>query len=159
MVGRGRSFVTLGFVDALAWPTFALVALLLALRFLSRRFPTLESSSQEPPPRVPAPRDQQKIAQSLDDAEWLASIEAEPPPDPVVHLTQAVHVAPSTFRESAQQVRESFRIGRVVILDIAATEESTAVRLVDFCGAMVLASRGTLHRLSSTVLLLTPRIA
>ncbi|WP_410659611.1 cell division protein SepF [Amycolatopsis sp. lyj-112] len=151
--------MTLEFIKTLIWPTFAAVALLLVLTFFSHRFPVRKPVSQGPSSRLPVPDDPERFSQSLQDAEWLASLESEPPPDPVVHLAQAVRVNPSTFRESAQQVRESFRVGRVVILDLAGTEESTAVRLVDFCSAMTLTSRGTLHRLSSTVLLLTPRIA
>lgn len=151
--------MTLEFIRILVWPTFAVVTLVLVLTFLRRWFPARTPAAQPPVSRLQVPDDPERFSQSLQDAEWLASLESEPPPDPVVHLAQAVRVNPSTFREAAQQVRESFRAGRVVILDLAGTEETIAVRLVDFCSAMTLTARGTLHRLSSTVLLLTPRIA
>lgn len=148
--------MTLDFIRALAWPTFAVLALLLILAFLGRRVPQSRTPEQPMENRLLTPADPAKLAQSLQDADWLATLEAHPAPDPVVHLQQAIQVHPSTFRESTQKIREQFRVGRVIILDLADTEEEMAVRLVDFCSAMTLASHGVLYRLSSSVLLITP---
>ncbi|HEX6359211.1 cell division protein SepF [Actinophytocola sp.] len=97
-----------------------------------------------------------RLTAALEDAEWLASLAGNPPPNPAVHLQQAARINPTNYRESARQVRESLQRGHVVLLDLAGADEDTAVRLIDFCSAITLALNGVIQQLSSTVLLLTP---
>nr|WP_281400903.1 cell division protein SepF [Amycolatopsis umgeniensis] len=71
-------------------------------------------------------------------------------------MQQAVRITPSVYRESTRQVVDNLQAGRVVILDLAASEHETAARLIDFCSAFTLATRGLMQQLTSTVIVLTP---
>ncbi|MEV0703182.1 cell division protein SepF [Saccharopolyspora sp. NPDC050389] len=153
----GEANLVLSYVEVLIWPLLVIALALIAARLIARGFPRN--------PERPALRadvawvrqdDATRVTTAHEDSDWLASLGGSPPPNPAVHLQQAVRVSPSTYRESARQVHESLQRGRVVILDLAGTDESTAARLIDFCSAITLASRGVLQQLSSTVLLITP---
>ncbi|WP_410666070.1 cell division protein SepF [Amycolatopsis sp. lyj-84] len=96
------------------------------------------------------------LAAALEDSEWLARLGGNLPPNPAVQLQQAVRLSPSAYRESTREVVENLRAGRVVILDLATSEHETAARLIDFCSAFTLATRGLMQQLTSTVLVLTP---
>ncbi|WP_417999976.1 cell division protein SepF [Kibdelosporangium phytohabitans] len=120
-----------------------MAALLLLWTFLRRRYPaTTTQEKKRTPDSWPQGRDKARLAAvSVKEAEHLASLESAQPPDPVVHLQQAVRIKPTTHRESAHQICENYRSGHVVIVDLASTDEVTAARLGDFCSGMITASR------------------
>lgn len=149
--------VVLDYVQVLIWPLLLFGVSLVAARLVSRVVPR---RAEQPPLRANvqgAFRDgATRLTAALEDSDWLAALGSSPPPNAAVHLQQAARVNPSTYRESARQIHESLRHGRVVILDLASTDEQVAARLIDFCSATMLASNGVLQQLASTVLILTP---
>jgi SepF-like predicted cell division protein (DUF552 family) len=153
----GEASLVLDYITVLIWPILVMTTVLVAARIFSRalqRRPTQATLKAD----VPWIRQDgaAKLTAAFEDSEWLATLSGSPPPNPAVHLQQAVHLSPSTYRESARQITESLQHGRVVILDLAGTSEDIALRLIDFCSATSLASRGVIQQLSSTVLLVTP---
>lgn len=153
----GEASLVLGYLDVLIWPLLVLMVSLVAARLVVRG---LSRRPGQPAFRVDVPwvarGGANRLTSALEDSEWLASLAGSPPPNPAVHLQQAVRITPTAYRESARQVRESLQRGRVVILDLAGADEDIAARLIDFCSAITLATNGVLQQLSSTVLLLTP---
>jgi hypothetical protein len=149
--------LVLDYVEVLIWPLLVLVMSLIAARLIARRLPR---RTEQRVLRADVPwvgRDgPNRLVTALEDAEWLASLVANPPPNPAVHLQQAARINPTSYRESARQVRESLQRGHVVLVDLASADEDTAARLIDFCSAITLALHGVIQQLSSTVLLLTP---
>lgn len=99
-----------------------------------------------------------KVSLSIADAEALIPSEATTSADPIVHLQQAVRISPDQYRDAVRDIGEHYGTGRVVIVDLAVVDENTAVRLVDFCSGLTLGSNGTFFQVSTTVLLLTPRV-
>ncbi|HWO64086.1 MAG TPA: cell division protein SepF [Umezawaea sp.] len=147
----------LDFVKVLIWPLLIIALSLIAAQYFPRS-PSQQVQHAELRANLPRTRvdDSTRLTAALEDAESLASLYASPPPDPAVHLQQAVSICPVSYRESARQIRESLQSGRLVILDLAGVDEELAARLVDFCSATTIASRGLLQQISSTVLLVTP---
>jgi SepF-like predicted cell division protein (DUF552 family) len=153
--------LVLAYIQALVWPVLVVVALLLGATLFVRWLPRPASTSapmQVLPGGGVGTSGAGRVAAVMADAEELASLEAGLPVDPVVHLQQAVRLTPSGYRDAARQISEHFRAGHVVIVDLATVEENVASRLVDFCSGTTLGSRGLFYQVSSTVLLLTPRI-
>ncbi|GAA2779394.1 cell division protein SepF [Crossiella cryophila] len=151
----------LEYVKVLIWPAAIGLALYLAATLVAHRLTRPESAaigtravSWDELNKGRAG----KVTASIADAEELASLEAAPPANPVVHLQQAIRLVPSDYRDAARQISDHFRAGHVVIVDLAAADEATACRLVDFCSGTTLVSRGVFYQVSSTVVLLTPRI-
>lgn len=152
--------VVLSYIEALIWPILVIVALVFILPVVARwgRTPTSEPVPAASPvwPASGSPGGSSLVS-ALEDAEGLSSFEATSPGDPLVHLQQAVQVSSSNYREAAQKILESYRAGRVVIVDLSTTKGTVSVRLIDFCSAMTLISRGSFFQISSTALVLTPR--
>ncbi|MBA8927521.1 FtsZ-interacting cell division protein YlmF [Kutzneria viridogrisea] len=152
--------LVLDYIKVLVWPLLLIALALVAAWLFSTRTP---NHAQHTPLRADLPRarseDTMRLTAALEDSEWLASLYASPPPDPAVHLQQAVRINPVSYREAARQIRDSLHDGRLVILDFAGADEELAARLIDFCSATTLATRGLLQQISSTVLLVTPHSA
>ncbi|WP_390622650.1 cell division protein SepF [Amycolatopsis viridis] len=96
------------------------------------------------------------VSQAAAEAEESASAVAVQPPDSVVHLQQAIRVAPVVFAEDSRQITQYYRAGRVVLVDLSASAPGVAVRIVDFCSGLTIGSAGVLFPVAGTVLLLTP---
>ncbi|MDR0849444.1 MAG: cell division protein SepF [Propionibacteriaceae bacterium] len=62
---------------------------------------------------------------------------------------------PRSYAE-AVTIGESFREGLPVVLNMTLTDESQAIKLIDFCAGMAFASGGTLEKITSRVFLLCP---
>jgi cell division inhibitor SepF len=70
--------------------------------------------------------------------------------------TAAIHRAePKRFNE-AREIGERFRQGVPVIMNLQATEDGTARRLVDFASGLVFGLDGKIEMVASRVYLLTP---
>jgi cell division inhibitor SepF len=70
--------------------------------------------------------------------------------------TAAIHRAePKRFNE-AREIGERFRQGVPVIMNLQATEDATARRLVDFASGLVFGLDGKIEMVASRVYLLTP---
>ncbi|MGW5723501.1 cell division protein SepF [Amycolatopsis sp. NPDC003865] len=150
--------IVLDYVQVLVWPLSALLALLMAARFLrenTRRTddrPVLRSDVS-----WVGPDGTSSLDAALQDSEWLAATGGGRPPGAAVHLQQAVRVNPASYREAAREIAESLLAGRVVVLDLAGTTPETAARLIDYCSGFTRAARSLVQQLSSTVLVLTPQ--
>ncbi len=94
----------------------------------------------------------------LKEAEALSSTQSGTQPDPIVHLGQALRVQPTKFHDAIRQIYDAYREGRVVILDLAKTDERIASRVIDFCSGMSLVSIGSMHHVSSFTIVITPRV-
>ena len=102
---------------------------------------------EEPPPRRRATR----------------SAPATPPPDigrtaPVGNGAdvQMSLVNPRSFND-AQQVADSFKSSRPVILNLQDTNVDLARRLIDFCSGLTYALGGGMQKIANQTFLLTPR--
>lgn len=150
--------IALDYVRVLVWPLSAILALLIAARFVGE---TRRRQPSRPPLRSPAPwvgaDAASSVTAALEDLEWLASASGSLPPSAAVHLQQAVHIGPSSYREAAREISESLLAGRVVVLDLAGAAPETAARLIDYCSGFTRATRSLVQQLSSTVLVLTPQ--
>ncbi|WP_123686192.1 cell division protein SepF [Amycolatopsis thermoflava] len=151
---------TLPFVQTVAWPLlFLLLAVIASVVLL--RWRKGEGREIRPiSPIVRRPRDKDEfsptVSQAAAEAEESASAVAVQPPDPVVHLQQAIRVAPVVFAEDSRQITQYYRAGRVVLVDLSASAPGVAVRIVDFCSGLTIGSAGVLFPIAGTVLLLTP---
>ncbi len=72
------------------------------------------------------------------------------PPSAKLHL-----VHPSSFND-AQEVGDKFREGISVIMNLQATEQKLARRLVDFASGLAYGLRGSMQPVAENVFLLTP---
>ena len=81
-----------------------------------------------------------------------------PTPGPtgvVAELSRITTLHPSTYNE-ARTVGENFRDGVPVIMNLSEMDDNDAKRLVDFAAGLVLATRGTIERVTNKVFLLSP---
>ncbi|MCR6484574.1 cell division protein SepF [Amycolatopsis sp. OK19-0408] len=151
--------IALDYVRVLIWPLIAVAALILVGRFIREN---TRRPKERPIPRPGVSRvggdDTTTLTAALEDSEWLASTSGAQPPSAAVHLQQAVHIGPSSYREAARELSESLLAGRVVVLDLAGTTPDTAARLVDYCSGFTRATRTLVQQLSSTVIVLTPQV-
>ena len=75
---------------------------------------------------------------------------------PIVTATSAIHKSePKRFNE-AREVADRFKEGTAVIMNLQATEDSTARRLVDFASGLVYGLDGKIELVANRVYLLTP---
>jgi SepF-like predicted cell division protein (DUF552 family) len=150
--------IALSYVQVLVWPLSALLALLIATRFI-RGNPRRQGERPVLRSNVPwvGGDGATSLTAALEDSQWLASTSGAQPPSAAVHLQQAVHIGPSSYREAAREISESLTAGRVVVLDLAGTTPETAARLIDYCSGFTRATRSLVQQLSSTVLVLTPQ--
>lgn len=70
-------------------------------------------------------------------------------------LSRIETVAPRTYND-ARTVGEHFRAGVPVIMNLSDIGDEDAKRLVDFAAGLVFAVRGTIHRITAKVFLLSP---
>lgn len=74
---------------------------------------------------------------------------------PSASPSEIVHIRPKTYAE-ATTIGRSFAEGLPVILNMGLTDESQAIKLIDFCSGMAFVTGGTLEKITSRVFLLTP---
>ncbi|MDP8911140.1 MAG: cell division protein SepF, partial [Actinomycetota bacterium] len=81
----------------------------------------------------------------------LRGVDAAPAPSVRVHL-----VLPRSFND-AQQIADKFKDGVPVILNLQASDQELAKRLIDFASGLTYALDGGMQRVADKVFLLTPR--
>ena len=73
----------------------------------------------------------------------------------VAELSRITTLHPRTYNE-ARTIGENFREGTPVIMNLSEMDDSDAKRLVDFAAGLVIATRGTIERVTNQVFLLSP---
>ena len=73
----------------------------------------------------------------------------------IAELSRITTLHPRTYNE-ARTVGENFRDGTPVIMNLSEMDDSDAKRLVDFAAGLVVATRGSIERITSKVFLLSP---
>ena len=76
-------------------------------------------------------------------------------PAPVSEFSRITTLHPRTYNE-ARTIGENFRDGVPVIMNLSEMDDADAKRLVDFAAGLVLATRGTIERVTAKVFLLSP---
>lgn len=79
-----------------------------------------------------------------------------------IHINTTPHVSarysPTSYEEALNEVARLYRDGRAVVIDLARLEERHAIRLIDHCSGMALATAGWIFRATSTAVILTPLV-
>jgi cell division inhibitor SepF len=97
--------------------------------------------------------DDEEFVEELPDVEPAPVRRMRPQP---VREVSAIHKSePKRFNE-AREVADRFKEGTAVIMNLQATEDSTARRLVDFASGLVYGLDGKIELVANRVYLLTP---
>jgi cell division protein SepF len=97
-----------------------------------------------------------ELGVALEDAAKLNSYNVNSMSDPSVHLGSAVTFTPLRYQNSASEIMQSFRDGRVVSIDLGRMDPREAGRLVYFCSGMAALNSGWIFRVTDKVIVLTP---
>jgi FtsZ-interacting cell division protein YlmF len=97
-----------------------------------------------------------ELGVALEDAAELNRYSVSSMSDPGVHLASAIRFTPLKYQNSASEIMQKFRDGRVVSIDLGRMDAHEAGRLVDFCSGMAAVNSGWIFRVTDKVIVLTP---
>ncbi|WP_433289067.1 cell division protein SepF [Micromonospora sp. CA-244673] len=77
--------------------------------------------------------------------------------DPRIRLQAPHEVTCKDFESAAREASDALRSGNVVSVDIRSLPQADAIHLVNFCNGMASVSSGWIFRVTSDVIVITPR--